>query len=61
MEKRIADGQTSGVHEFTSLMGQDRKKLLENLPAKLEGVIDPSTRAVVIIIWKIEYTVLSII
>ena len=57
-EKRDADGQASGVHEFTSLMGTDRKILLENLPAKLDGVIDPSTSATVIRISTVQYTVI---
>lgn len=56
-EKRDGEGQASGVHEFTSLMGADRKILLENLPAKLDGVIDPSTSVTVIRIWKVQYSV----
>ncbi|CAB3986080.1 Hypothetical predicted protein [Paramuricea clavata] len=51
-EKWDSDGQASGVHEFTSLIGTDRKILLENLSAKLDGVIELSTSATVIRIWK---------
>ncbi|XP_028394380.1 uncharacterized protein LOC114518556 [Dendronephthya gigantea] len=51
-EKLDADGRGSGVYDFTSLMGTDRKILLEKLPMKLDGVIGNSTSSVVIKIWK---------
>ena len=38
-EKKNADGKSSGTFDFTSLMGSDKKLLLENLPDKLGGVI----------------------
>ncbi len=34
-------GKGSGVHDFTSLLGADKKKLLKNLPEKFDGVIQP--------------------
>ncbi|CAB4025926.1 Hypothetical predicted protein [Paramuricea clavata] len=51
-EKRNADGKGSGTFDFTSLMGNDKKILLEKLPQKLEGVISPATSATVIKIWE---------
>lgn len=56
-EKRDANGKGSGLYDFTSLMGTDRKILLENLPAKLEGIISPATSHTVIDIWKVVYIV----
>lgn len=51
-EKKNADGSGSGTHDFTSLMGTDKKLLLEKLPAKLDGIIGPTTSSTVIKIWK---------
>lgn len=55
-EKLDADGRGSGVYDFTSLMGADRKILLEKLPMKLDGVLSNSTSSVVIKIWKVAIT-----
>ena len=52
-EKKNADGSGSGTHDFTSLMGTDKKLLLEKLPAKLDGIIGPTTSSTVIKIWKV--------
>ena len=52
-ERQNADGKGSGVYDFTSLMGSDKKILLEKLPSKLEGVITPATSSTVIKIWKV--------
>ena len=38
-EKLNADGKGSGLYDFTSLMGADKKILLEKLPTKLEGKV----------------------
>ncbi|CAB3983147.1 Hypothetical predicted protein [Paramuricea clavata] len=51
-EKRNGDGKGSGVYDFTSLMGSDKKKLLRDLPDKLDGVIKPTQSESVIKIWK---------
>lgn len=55
-EKQNADGKGSGLHDFTSLMGTDKKLLLEKLPAKLDGVISPATSSTVIKIWQVFST-----
>jgi len=41
------------MYDFTSLMGSDKKILLEKLPSKLEGIITPETSSTVIKIWKV--------
>lgn len=51
-EKSNADGKGSGTYDFTSLMGSDKKKLLDKLPDKFEGIIRPATCATVTEIWK---------
>ena len=51
-EKTNADGKGSGIYDFTSLLGSDKKKLLKELPNKLDGVIQPDTVEVVKTIWE---------
>jgi hypothetical protein len=36
-EKNNADGKGSGLYDWTSLMGDEKKKLLINLPEKLDS------------------------
>ena len=52
-EKKNADGSRSGTHDFTSLMGSDKKLLLKYLPEKLEGVVETTICETVINIWKV--------
>lgn len=52
-EKKDGDGKGSGIHDFTSLMGSDKKLLLRILPEKLPGVIRPETSATVVKLWKV--------
>ena len=52
-EKKNADGKGSGTYDFTSLMGSDKKLLLEHLPDKLEGMIRPEGGKTVIKLWKV--------
>ena len=52
-EKKNADGNGSGTFDFTSLMGSDKKLLLEHLPAKLEGAIRPEGSNTVTKLWKV--------
>jgi hypothetical protein len=51
-EKINEDGNGSGQHDFTSLLGQDKKKLLAELPHKLTECLMPEKCDVVINIWK---------
>ena len=41
--KMDGNGRDSGLLNFTSLMGSDKKLLLKKLPAKLENVVRPET------------------
>ena len=52
-EKKNADGKGSGSFEWTSLIGSD-KKLMELLPAQLEGkdILFPETKDTVIQLWS---------
>lgn len=52
-EKQDADGKSSGLHDFTSLMGSDKKLLLKRLPDKLHGIIRPETSDTVVQLWKV--------
>ena len=52
-EKQDADGKGSGLYDFTSLMGAEKKLLLQNLPQKLQTVIKPETSKTVVQIWKV--------
>ncbi|PFX24138.1 Intraflagellar transport protein 22-like [Stylophora pistillata] len=51
-EKRNADGRGSGTWDWTSLMGDDRKTLLKNLPCKLEPLLQQDTAKTVVELWK---------
>ena len=48
-EKTNADGKGSGTYDFTSLLGNDKKQLLRELPSKLSNFLEPSTSD---IYWK---------
>lgn len=57
-EKKDGDGKGTGKMDWTSLMGDERKKLLKNLPAKLEASqdsINHDTAETVIKIWKVLF------
>jgi hypothetical protein len=52
-EKMDGDGRGSGIHDFTSLMGSDKKLLLKFLPDKLKEVVRPETSDTVVKIWRL--------
>ena len=52
-EKKDADGSRSGTFDFTSLMGSDKKLLLNHLPENLHGVIRSNSAFTVIKIWQV--------
>ena len=62
-EKRNEDSKGSGEMDWTSLMGDERKKLLRTLPEKLESsseeVIHQDTAGTVIKLWKVKKTILE--
>lgn len=53
-EKKNADGSGSGTHDFTSLMGSDKKLLLKTLSEKMQDIIKPDSSEVVITLWKVS-------
>lgn len=54
-EKPDADGRGSGIYDFTSLMGTDKKTLLQKLPSKLNDVITTTSSDTVIKLWEVQY------
>ena len=52
-EKRDSDGKGSGIYDFTSLMGTDKRVLLKKLPDRLGAVIRPECSQIVVKIWKV--------
>ena len=58
-EKKNADGKGSGIHDFTSLMGSDKKRLLKYLPEKLDTIIKQNNSASVTKIWRVMYKLLQ--
>lgn len=58
-EKRDENGNGIGKLDWTSLMGAEKKKLLHNLPDKLESsteeIIHQDTAATVIKLWKVLF------
>jgi hypothetical protein len=57
-EKKNADGRGSGRYDWTSLLGADKKKLLNGLPDQLHSndILLPETKDTVIDIWRDFYS-----
>lgn len=51
-KKTNADGKGSGTYDFTSLLGNDKKQLLGELPGKILSVVQTSTSNTVKKIWE---------
>ena len=60
-EKTNADAKGSGQYDFTSLSGLDKKKLVNELPHKFEGVIRPAAESEVENLWVKFYIIYSIV
>ena len=59
-EKKDGDGKGTGKMDGTSLLGDERKKLLRNLPGRLEAstnAIQCDTSKTVVKIWKVNNSV----
>ena len=52
-EKKNADGKSSGVYDFTSLTGSDKKRLLKNLPEKLKNTLNTDANDSVVKLWEV--------
>ena len=56
-EKKDADRKPTGVYDWTSLTGADKKKLLSTLPDKLPGILPSDISPIVVQIWKVRCTI----
>ena len=50
-DQRNADGKASGKHNWTSLLGKDKKFYLADLPGKLNSILHPETVSAVVEVW----------
>ena len=57
-KKRNADGKASGLHGWTSMVGDEKKTVLRNLPDKLPEIIDAEHGDTVALIWKVLFSLL---
>ena len=61
-QKENAAGKSSGIYDWTSLMGHEVKLLLAHPPDKLADVLHPENSSTVIQIWKVcllKYNIIS--
>lgn len=56
-EKTNADGKGSGISDFTSLMGSDKRLLMKTLHDNLRGVLHPDSEDTVVKIWKVTVNI----
>ena len=61
MEKKNADDSVSDIRDVTSLLGNDKKRLLKEIPSKLDGILNPGTCQTVKEIWTSFNKLYSII
>lgn len=59
MWEKDADRKPTGVYDWTSLTGADKKKLLSMLPEKLPEILPPDITPTIVQIWKVCYIVLD--
>ena len=52
-EKVEEDGK-GGLHNFTSLMGSDKRVLLKVLPSKLSAILSPETSGTIVKLWHVH-------
>lgn len=52
-EKRNADGKASGLHEWTSMVGNEKKKVLSNLPKEFPNFLETEHCDTISQIWKV--------
>ncbi|XP_068678807.1 uncharacterized protein [Montipora foliosa] len=51
-KKRNADGTPSGLYDWTSMVGNEKKKVLRSLPEKFPQILDPEHCDTITKIWK---------
>ncbi|KAJ7386845.1 hypothetical protein OS493_006875 [Desmophyllum pertusum] len=52
-EKRNEDGTPSGLYDWTSMVGNEKKKVLRSLPEKFPQILDPEHCGTITQIWKV--------
>lgn len=53
-EKKDANRKPSGIYEWTSLVGNEKKKVLANLPAQFPNFLQENVSGTVSQIWKVQ-------
>ena len=53
-QKKDANGKLSGIYEGTSLVGNEKKKVLANLPAQFPNFLEEHVSGTVSQIWKVQ-------
>ena len=53
-QKKDANGKLSGIYEWTSLVGNEKKKFLANLPAQFPNFLEEHVSGTVSQIWKVQ-------
>jgi hypothetical protein len=56
-KKKNADGSDSGVHDWTSMVGNEKKKVLAKLPAQFPNILEPNHCDTITEIWKVHYDI----
>ena len=59
-EKRNENGKTSGLHDWTSMVGNEKKKVLSNLPKEFPNILQREHCDTISQIWKVEFKFLVI-
>ena len=52
-EKRNADGTASGLYEWTSMVGNEKKKVLKSLPDKFTHLLPTESADTITQVWKV--------
>ena len=52
-EKRDADGKASGMHDWTSMVGNKKKRVLTSIPEKFPQILYPQYCDTIVQIWKV--------
>ncbi|XP_028410515.1 uncharacterized protein LOC114533214 isoform X1 [Dendronephthya gigantea] len=51
-KKKNADGTDSGMHDWTSMVGNEKKKVLAKLPAQFPNILEPNHCDTITEIWQ---------
>lgn len=59
-EKKDADGRPSGLYDWTSLMGKEKKDLMLKLTPQLPCLLKPETAVAVVKVWEVQIKTVTI-